>query len=203
MGIRPEFIKALELVSSRENPTVVEIGSHKGDGIKLMRDLLDSPTIIGIEPSPENFKVLLKTVKVNVYNCAIGKENGFALIKTEVDKTRERSRNSNIFNEDGYKVEMFTLDKFLSDNEIKKVDFLRFDCYFSEYEIFKAKTLNFLKITDIIYIAMHFKGTEMKIKEVYAKRDFIKNKLKDHGFSKADGAAVGCDKHIFQVWRKL
>jgi len=122
--------------------TVVDIGAHIGIfTLKAAKSVGKGGLIIAIEPDPENYKLLIKNIKINNYSnviplnlaCAnfkgIGKlyifsRNDAASLKTKSNKEIE--------------VSVTKLDDLLNELKIVKIDFIKIDVERMELEILKG-----------------------------------------------------------------
>ncbi len=191
MSVRDEFAKAVKILP--EKPTVIEVGSHVGDGVEYILKRRPKATIYAIEPCERNYKKLRRRHESS-FCCAIADTCGRAKI---VEKGSHRQYRVG----DGNDVTQFTLDTFIAGQEIKHVDMIRFDCYGSEYRIFQTDN-NFLKATDTINITMHKVKACPERTDVAKERQHVAKCLKKAGFRLLMTHGKGIDKHIFQLWRK-
>jgi hypothetical protein len=98
-------------------------------------------------------------------------------------------------------VDQMMLDEFVGENYIEHIDLLRFDCYGSEYQIFRSGT-KFLEITDMICLTMHKVQVVSRGTDVSAERKHIMGCLKRSGFERICTFGKGARKHVFQLWSK-
>jgi FkbM family methyltransferase len=165
--------------------TVVDIGAHYGYfSIFAAKNTSPNSRIFSIEPSQSNFETLNENLKdgkienVTTHQIAIGGENG------TLDLYTGRSVNHSIIGDyallgsekNTQKVEVKTLEQFINENNIEKIDFLKMDCEGAEYSIlFHTPAYVFDKITTI---SMEFHD----LKNVEFTGEEIVKKLRENGF---------------------
>lgn len=113
---------------------VMDIGANIGYFVLLASNKINGK-IYGFEPDPRSFELLKKNIslnnledKVDLYNIAIGDNVGESLFHQEKSMNLSRIAKKE---EDGLKINMTTIDDFVSDKEISC---LRFDV--EGYEFF-------------------------------------------------------------------
>lgn len=208
MSKKIEVNRAIKEVN--DGSIVIEVGAHVGDTVRLLQH--KGAKVFAIEPDKRNFKKL-KAMCDKSYNLLIGKSNdGIANLYSfkradrcntlfeKVQKTKEEKAEVT-------KMRTMTLDKFIEEHMCAfggdgpmrpLITLIRFDCYGSEYEIFKGPT-NFLEVTKNILITMHNKPPFDKYKK---ERKFITTLLKAAGFNLVVGDPLTSKKHIHQFWSK-
>lgn len=141
------------LLEGRKDLTILDIGSHIG-----MFSIYASPFakhIYAVEPSLEHFSSLVQNIgsnyldNVTPFQYAISNENKTVEFFHNTNKTmysmREEVADKSLPSE---KVESITLEKFLKDNKIKHVDFMKLDIEGMEYEVLGGDA--FARISDRI-----------------------------------------------------
>ena len=200
------------------NSVVVDVGAYNGNVSRMLcKDSGGNPSkYYLIEPCPDNFKVLSKRSKgYNLFNIAIASHNGTTnLFIANHGKSDGSSQGNSIFEgfvrknawcKDVNKLEIkcVTLDKFLIDNKIEHVDFLKLNCEGGEYAIFSSD-LDFLKRTTHIYLQLHGKYKDFLTKKAIKQKMSIANQLTDSGFSIVIGDKIKdipkITGHIHQLW---
>lgn len=193
--MHPELAKAISMLNVGD--VVIEVGSHRGDGVRAMENA--GARVYAIEPDPENFKHL-----PHGYNVAISNESKSATLYS----FSKADRCSTLFkgvqktkNEKATAIEVpvMLLDDFMKKHAIRNVKLIRFDCYGSEYKIFDSTNLRFLKRTEMVLITMHRKSVFDTLKK---QRRHIENVLIAHNFAMIDGNPISHKKHIRQLWEK-
>ncbi|MEX0598324.1 MAG: FkbM family methyltransferase, partial [Candidatus Paceibacterota bacterium] len=146
--------------------TCLDIGANIGYYVLLERKIIgEDGKIIAIEPSPVNFRYLTNNLKlgnaenIEAYNIAAGDKNG------EINfLIYEQASNSCMVIPEGQesrwpgkiiKVPVRTMDSFLEDLGVNKLDFLRMDVEGYELQIFEGMKNTIKKFKPIIQIEVH------------------------------------------------
>ncbi len=147
-----EFQKYL-LNKSQEELIIFDVGACRGEVALIYNKLFPVSKIFCFEPFPQSFKLLSSNTSelnnVTVCNKALGNFNG----KTVFHSNRSSPTNSIfptteesklIWKNDVHdtlstiEVEMETLDKFISENNINKIDILKLDVQGSEFLVLEG-----------------------------------------------------------------
>ena len=224
MGIRDSILDLINqnIVSlGRDELSFIDVGSFNGEFAASFAKNYPSSTMYAIEACPTNFKSV-QDISSNVKNIipcwnAISDSDGEVIFNIAVNnkyKGKLSSQSNSLYSSfvDGKKwaskfekvsVPSFTLDSFCSCNSIQHIDFLKINCEGCEYKIFESKTLDFLNMTDIIYLEMHTKCSRFLTEEFNEKRREIEDIL-NKSFKKIYQSNSNMHKkHIEQVWRKI
>lgn len=214
MSLRPEFTKALGVLSLMRCPVVVEVGSHRGDGVHSM--LLANPTAMvhAIEPDPFNYKVLVErmewynhirantVVPHNIAVIGIGRDLSFHSYRGKYSRNSvvgERGPLSIQAKAAVVKVKGVRLDELCRSEGIQP-NFIRFDCYGSEYDVFCdfRKTFWGWNKTEL-KVPLCVKNAEMVLVAFHWKRDFCNGWFYDD-YRKAVPRLMKAEG--FRVWAK-
>jgi FkbM family methyltransferase len=164
----------------------LDLGSNIGYYAVIESNIVgESGKIFAIEPSPVNFPILklnLENQKKNnfsVHNIAIGDKNEDMefIISSKSNWSKIRMNNEKINPEDKIiKIPVKTLDSFVQENDIKKIDILRMDVEGFEYNIILGANKILEKFTPKIFVEIHkmYLGKE-KTYEIF-------NNLKNKGY---------------------
>lgn len=170
----------------KENMVCVDLGSNIGYYAVIESNIIgESGKIFAIEPSPVNFPILrlnLENQKKNnflAYNIAIGDKNEDMefIISTKSNWSKIRMNNENINSADKIiKIPVKTLDSFVIENNITKIDILRMDVEGFEYNIILGANNVLEKYKPKIFVEIHkmYLGKE-KTCEIF-------NDLKNKGY---------------------
>jgi FkbM family methyltransferase len=152
--VRPRFSDVTMLMESwgmkyynppgfemHENDIVIDIGAHIGSFTLYASKFVTTGKIYSFEPLPENYSMLIKNVKINniqnikTYKIAISNYTGTSHLHlydgphTGSSSLYERNSKKKI------KIKTITLEKFIKENKIKQIDFIKIDCEGAEYDI--------------------------------------------------------------------
>lgn len=154
----------LILQSLKKGMICIDIGSNIGYyAILESRVVGEEGKVIAIEPSPANFTYLKKNIdlqtisNIESYNIALSNNSGY--INFLVDHKSNLSRVvENIETSSGgeiIKVPAETLDSFLQNKSIGRLDFLRMDVEGHEFEIFQGMHETIRKFKPLIIMEFH------------------------------------------------
>ncbi len=149
----------------KQNMVCVDLGSNIGYYAVIESNIIgESGKIFAIEPSPVNFPILklnLENQKKNnfsVYNIAIGdkNENMEFIISSKSNWSKIRMNDEKINPKDKIiKIPVKTLDSFVKENNIKKIDILRMDVEGFEYNIILGANRVLEKFKPKIFVEIH------------------------------------------------
>ncbi len=134
-----EFLAVQRIV--QPGATVIDIGANIGWYTLNLAEWVGSEgRVIGFEPFPQNFQSLEKNIQLNTFNnitaenIAIGQEEGELILHLN---TKENNRGmvsviptDNAIHES---VKVTTLDLYLTQNPVEKLDFIKIDIEGNEY----------------------------------------------------------------------
>lgn len=186
------------------NIILIDVGAHHGETIQLFLKKFELEEFHCFEASPINFEILSKNIlnmknkkKYNLNNVGISDviENSFINQTNETSSSTINELNSNskylkkklkILNikkvEDFYKkipIKLITLDNYIKENKINKIDILKIDTEGFEFNVIKGLSLNH-KIINYIYFEHHYDNMIMKNYN-FSEINII---LKKYGFEK-------------------
>jgi len=149
-----KFIKENRLI--REGDTVIDVGAHWGGFSIFFAKLTGiNGKVYSFEASSRNFKYLKKNVCLNnlkdtvkIYRYAVGSKDGY--VNLGIAKTSSGHNSivrDNLPVQDYEKVKLISLDRFVEENKIKNINFIKIDVEGYELEVLKGfeKTLKDLK----------------------------------------------------------
>jgi len=143
-----------------EKAIILDIGGHYGYfSFFASMNLKPESQIFSIEPSPGNVEVFKQNLKSNDFNnikliqCGLGGKT----MRTELYEGN--SYNHSIINNNIKKaiaiVQIYSLDDFLIQNSLNKIDFLKLDCEGAEYDILFNTSGNGFEKIKIISMEFH------------------------------------------------
>lgn len=165
-------------LSHVENPVVVDIGAQIGLFSVFAATELRNPNIYSYEPFPESYDLLSKNAKWSpirhfpravsgktwTSNLFVSRDNvgGHTIVDGKTENT--------------IAVETLSLSDLMQENQIEKIDLLKMDCEWSEYEIFFSLEWEILSRIANIYMEVHYNPTIAKKYEKWSMVDFLKSK---------------------------
>ncbi|EPA05327.1 FkbM family methyltransferase [Candidatus Nitrosarchaeum limnium] len=148
-----------------EGMNCLDIGSNIGYYVLLESKKVGlTGNVWAIEPSPENYSVLLDNIKLQnnkniiAFNFAIGDKNEEIefIISKKSNWSKIKEENDKILSEDKIiKVPLKTLDLFVEENNLRKIDLLRMDVEGFESRIIFGGLEFLRKFKPIIMIEVH------------------------------------------------
>jgi FkbM family methyltransferase len=165
--------------------TIVDIGAHYGYFSLFAKNNIDEDSkIYSLEPNKCNFKNLEENFKdcnltnINCFNYALGGKNeisklyhGKSINNSIIDNYSMLDKNLS-FEE----VQIQTLEDFIIQNELVKIDFLKMDCEGAEYSILESTPKHIFDMITTISMEFH----DLKNKNI-SPEDLIK-KLTQNDF---------------------
>jgi FkbM family methyltransferase len=140
-----EFSSVRDIYFSSYQPAGDDVFVDLGAGIGVETMYLARQTgytgkIYAIEASPHTYEILKANVaenhlnNVRIFNIAISDQNGSILI----DTTQENHISNSVFSKTGSAVDAFTMDHFLEQNQIDRVDLLKVNIEGAEQLLIKS-----------------------------------------------------------------
>jgi len=163
--------------------TVIDVGAHKGETIKLLLQNLNPKKIISFEASRINFDVIKKKIdilkrkfpntKLILENKALGSIGGykkfkqmtesssstFASINLDSNYLKKKkfflgiNKNEELF--DLVTIKMTTLSDYLKNNDLREIDLLKIDTEGFEFEILKGASEDLINFK-LIFFEHHY-----------------------------------------------
>tara|TARA_Y100000590_G_scaffold156295_1_gene179628 strand:+ start:226 stop:954 length:729 start_codon:yes stop_codon:yes gene_type:complete len=159
-----------------------DVGAHRGESIKSYAKTFKVDEVYSFEPSQINFDQLqinsikyknkYKIKKIVIENFALGssktlgvfnqsKESSSSTFKNINQKSKYFKKKRLFFNikekyfDKTYKVSIDTLDNYINEKRILKIDFLKIDTEGYEYEVLNGLKNNFNKVK-MIFLEHHY-----------------------------------------------
>ena len=149
--------KVYQKMNIQHNDVVLDVGGHYGFFSLYSLDK-GAKTVHVFEPSHTNYKILSKNLKgfdnVKKYNCAISKDVGeqeFLLVGPSSTNSFYESYNTDDKNPTSkgqtkkIQVNTMSFDHFIRNNNIDRIDAMKFDCEGAEWDIFPSIPDKFLQ----------------------------------------------------------
>ena len=145
----------------KKEDIVIDVGSHVGYFTMYAANNANQGTVYSIEPYKESFEILKKNLKLNnltnvkSFNAAISKVT--KQVTLYIDKNNQIG--NSIFKTDNTteskKVDSFSLEDFVENNKIEKINFLKLDCEGAEFEILLNTNKELIKKINKISAEIH------------------------------------------------
>ncbi len=183
--------------------TFFDVGAHKGETIKIFNDNFIIKEFYCFEPSPINFDYLKKKIpkmknKIKIFNFGFGENKSILSFKQLAESSSSTlvdiNQNSNYFKKKNKILSIFNLKKnqdkiinvkinslndFMEEKSINKIDILKIDTEGFEFKVIKGAKK---KIKNIKYIYFEHHYDDM-LQKNYSFSD-IHNYLNKNGFIK-------------------
>ncbi len=146
----------------KKNDLILDIGAHIGIFSVFASKFADDGKIYSFEPTPENFKILKENLEFNkiknivLINKAVSSKNE----KREIILCDANTGGHSFFKigndySKKIKIQTISLDKFVKENKIYQIDFLKMDCEGAEYEILFSCSKEVLRMIKKISMEYH------------------------------------------------
>jgi FkbM family methyltransferase len=147
--------------------TVIDIGAHIGLlSIIMAQKVKPAGKVYSFEPTPSTFKLLQKTIAINDFTeivkpnkMAVAEKKGktfFYITDIEAHNSNSLSNNKRDYgNEHRIDVDLTSIDEFVTDNKLSKIDFLKIDAEGAEYSVLKGCEATLRRDKPKIILALH------------------------------------------------
>ena len=202
-----KFINFLKKKNINDFNVFLDIGAHEGESIKLFSKNFKINKIYSFEPSPISYQILEKNIKnfkknnssteIITENIALGNSNENIFMKQIIESSSstirdlnvnskyfkkkffflKNSANQSLFKE--IKVKQIQLSKYVDENKIENIDFIKIDTEGYELEVLKGAKEILYKAK---YILFEHHYDDMIVKNYFFSD--IHNFLKENNFKK-------------------
>ena len=163
------FHEDIKVLVHGVSPVCFDIGANEGQTIKVFKEVFKDCTIHAFEPSTESFKRLQEQKfgsKITLHKFALGQKNSQEEFYNLEDSClssflpldrnqRNRFRDTKVLNKE--LVEVRTVDWFVQQNNIKKIDILKTDTQGFDLEVLKGATESFKNgIIRNVFVELNF-----------------------------------------------
>ena len=173
--IEPEIILLDQFIKSGDY--CFDIGSNKGQYIYKLNKLTQSEKIFAFEPIPKNYRFLKNIFpECKIFKYALSNEVGLKKMKIPIVNNRLLDTRAKIDfnilekNETGYrtiKIECNTIDLFIKQNNVRKIDFLKIDVEGHEFDILKGGIQSIKTFRPIILIEIEQRHHPYNISRIF------------------------------------
>jgi FkbM family methyltransferase len=136
----------------------IDVGANIGYWSKLLAEILDVGKVFAFEPDPVTFKILQRNLEANsnveVIEAALGSQKGKLSLYVDPSDSGDSTGNY-VDGRNRVDVNMSTLDTFMEERGITRIDFLKVDIQGGEIDFFKGaefaiKTMRPLILVEIM-----------------------------------------------------
>ena len=166
-GLKQYNIK--NIFEVKNDAVVFDIGAFKGDTAYFFsKKCSNKARIYAFEPDENNYKVLLKIKDKYKLNNVIASNILFSNSETEINFL------SMDLNRPAVKMKSTTIDKFVEENNIEKIDYIKMDVEGAEKNILEGSIKTIKKFKPSLAIAIYH-GGKLFMEDFYNIPIFIKN----------------------------
>ncbi len=149
----------------KKDMTAIDIGSHIGLMSVIMSKLIgNNGRCYSFEPTKATFKILKKTINLNnclniiAYEKAISDFTGktcFFIANLEAHNANSLVNNHRNINEHSVEVQVITIDEFVTQNNIPRIDFIKINAEGAENSILKGGLRTIERFHPYIVLSLH------------------------------------------------
>jgi len=170
-GLKQYNIK--NIFEVKNDAVVFDIGAFKGDTAYFFsKKCSNKARIYAFEPDENNYKVLLKIKDKYKLNNVIASNILFSNSETEINFL------SMDLNRPAIKMKSTTIDKFVEENNIEKIDYIKMDVEGAEKNILEGSIKTIKKFKPSLAIAIYH-GGKLFMEDFYNIPIFIKNVINE------------------------
>lgn len=151
------------------NPVIFDIGANRGELGYFFANICKADTVYSFEPQNRMFGVLLgvaeNTKNIKPFNIAFSNSNGEKTLKIPIQSNHQYTQAASLEETCvvDYKKEIVkikTLDSFVNENKIDKLDFIKCDTEGHELLVFEGAKKTITSLRPLIYVEI--KDTNLK-----------------------------------------
>ena len=170
-GLKQYNIK--NIFEVKNDAVVFDIGAFKGDTAYFFsKKCSNKARIYAFEPDENNYKILLKIKDKYKLNNVIASDILFSNSETEINFL------SMDLNRPAVKMKSKTIDKFVEENNIEKIDYIKMDVEGAEKNILEGSIKTIKKFKPSLAIAIYH-GGKLFMEDFYNIPIFIKNVINE------------------------
>ena len=171
-GLKQYNIK--DIFEVKNDAVVFDIGAFKGDTAYFFsKKCSNKARIYAFEPDENNYKILLKIKDKYKLNNVIASNILFSNSETEINFL------SMDLNRPAVKMKSTTIDKFVEENNIEKIDYIKMDVEGAEKNILEGAIKTIKKFKPSLAIAIYH-GGKLFMEDFYNIPIFIKNIINEY-----------------------
>jgi FkbM family methyltransferase len=161
---------------------IIDIGAHIGCFSLLAASKATTGKIFSFEPSAETYQLLEKNVQTNklsnikIFQSAVAAKNGTALLYHDIQTGNWGHTITKALSQESEPVNCTTLENFIESENLKHIDFIKFNCEGAEFGILINTSVAILRRINCMLILYHG-----YLEETYSKGQLAKH-LSSAGF---------------------
>lgn len=147
--------------------SIIDVGAHIGlMSVIFGKKVGQTGAVFSFEPTPSTFEVLKKSVRINnldsiiqTENAALSDKNGkniFYISNYNADNSNSLVNKKRIDrNEKPIEVQLYSIDDYIIQKEIKQVDFIKIDAEGAELSVLKGAQNTLYQFRPKVILALH------------------------------------------------
>jgi FkbM family methyltransferase len=160
-GLFPDFLDLHKIFKKKKYRAIFDLGAFIGDTPYCFAKTFKVDKVYAFEPDPDNFKILKENLRLNKLEdvvipveLGVGKEKGSFYLKKAGGASAVGVKQS----KDTVKVRVTTIDDFVEENKIKRVDFIKMDIEGAEFDALKGAVKTIKRDTPDLSVTIYHKG---------------------------------------------
>jgi FkbM family methyltransferase len=133
----------------------LDVGANIGYWSKMLAEVLHVGKVFAFEPDPATFKILQRNCELNtnveIIEAALGSQKGTLSLYLDPSDSGDSTGNY-VQGRDKVDVELLTLDAFIVERGINRIDFLKVDIQGGEIDFFKGADLTIKTMRPLILV---------------------------------------------------
>lgn len=137
------------------NSVIFDIGANIGNHTLYWAKKRNQNIIYAFEPVKDTYKILCKNIEINELKNVYTYNVGFSDTKTKASEIKFRIQNTgdtHLKHDENGPYKLVTLDQFVEENHIEKIDFIKIDVEDMEINVLKGSIKTLEKKSPIIFV---------------------------------------------------
>jgi len=182
------YTRGMKLPAS---PVIIDVGGFVGDFSLYAAKRLNARRVIVCEPSPRNWKLLLKNIQVNRFQDRIEPINKAVTdgsdLMMNIDAPDDCQSTVSAYFERGHEfstIPGISLEQLLQEQSVEHVDLLKIDCEGGEFSIIDSTPSEVFRRIQNLVFEYH------QVEDLWAKLDRAKARLRSEGYELQMGSGL-------------